>query len=360
VTPFRILWARLRGLAGLGWRDADLDEEIATHLDLLAGQYRRRGLSASAARLAARRDFGGLSQTRESYRAQRAFAWLDAIVRDLRFGVRVLRRNPGLATVVVATLGITIGANAVVFSLVDHLLLRPLPFPAPDRLVTIARHAERGTRTYDGLGHDGATWMFLRDHGPALDVALEAGGTSGVNALVHGNAAYVQQRRVSAGYFRVLGIQPFIGREFTADEDRDGGAPVTILSYRFWNRALGADPSAIGHDILLRGERFTIVGVMPSTLHSIAPTDLWTPLHPSTQGEGAGGNYVLLGRLRPGIGLEAARAQVESVGTAFLQDRFHPPADVRMTMRIVPFQQVVTSDIHDRLVVVWSPPSRSC
>ena len=162
-----------------------------------------------------------------------------------------------------------------------------------------------------------------------------SGSAGGVNLITGDHAAYVQQQRVSAGFFRVLGVPPALGREFTTVEDRVGGSALAVLSHGLWARAFDADVHVIGRQVTLRGEPFTVIGVMPPGFRSNAPADLWTPLRPSTHGEGSGQNYLLVARIKPGLHWADVSGQVESIGTAILQDIFHPPPDLRLTMRLV-------------------------
>ncbi|HEU4620494.1 MAG TPA: ABC transporter permease [Gammaproteobacteria bacterium] len=156
--------------------------------------------------------------------------FLDDFRCDLRYAFRVLRRSPGLAATIVVTLALAIGANTAVFSLADAILVKPLPYPEPERLADVAVEARsvRGEQLLDG--HDGVTWESLRDGATAIDVAVAAGSSGQPVNLAVGNAASsVAQARVGAGYFRVLGVSPAIGREFTSEEDRPGGAAVAVL-----------------------------------------------------------------------------------------------------------------------------------
>ncbi|PYR46438.1 MAG: hypothetical protein DMF89_22020, partial [Acidobacteria bacterium] len=265
----------------------------------------------------------------------------------------LLQKNPGFATVAILILAIAIGANTAVFTLVDHLLLRPLPYAEPDRLATVVRHYARGTTSGEGYAQNGATWFALREGVPGLDWA-STGVAGGVNLVAGNQVAYAQQHKVSAGLFRVLGVPPALGREFTADEDREGGPAVVVLSHRLWVRMFAGDVQIIGRSITLRGEPFTVVGVMPARFHPLTPADLWTALRPSRQGEGNGQNYLFVARLRPGVRWSDASGQVESIGSALLRDMFKPPPDLRLSMHLVPFRDSLTSSIREPLIVLWA------
>jgi len=346
------LLRRLRYLLRRQQFETDLAEEMDFHREMEEEALRGRG-SHGDVRSAARRGLGSLSLAHDQSRDVWLWPWLMAFCRDLRFGGRLLRKNPAFSLTAVATLAVAIGANTAVYTLVDQLLFRPLPFPEPDRLAVLARHYERSGTSGVGYSQNGATWQALRDSVPVLDFAV-AGSAGGATLLAGDRAAYVQQHRVSAGFFRVLGVSPALGREFTAGEDLAGGSQVAVLSHDLWVREFGGDPSAIGNQIVLRGEPFTVVGVMPSGFRSTVPADLWTPLRPTTQGEGAGQNYLVLARLTPDTDWADAAGQVHAVGTAFIRERLRPPADVTLTMGLVPLHEMLTSSAREPLVILWA------
>jgi predicted permease len=328
----------------------ELQFHVARHAERIASD---RGVSQREALRIARLEFGSLEKYKEEARASLGVAVVDAAYGDLRYACRTLAKEKGFTIAAVAILAVTIGANAAVFSVVDRILLRPLPYPRADRLATITRHYERGGAGSDSYSIDGTTWLALREALPDLDIAL-TGSVGGVNLAAGDDIAYVQQQRVSAGFFRVLGMAPALGREFTADEDQTSGPPVAVLSHVLWSRTLGADTNVIGRTITLRGEPFTVVGVMPEGFLSSATADVWTPLRPSTRGEGGGANYQLVSRLAPGARWSDVAQRVETAGAALVRERFHPPADVRMSFRLVPWQQAVTASLRQPLVMLWS------
>ena len=149
---------------------------------------------------------------------------------------------------------------------------------------------------------------------------------------------YIQQQRVSAGYFRVLGIAPRIGREFSREEDVPGGAAVAILSHAFWQRVFHGDPAMLGRTISLRGEEYTVVGIMPRDFRAAAPVDVWTPLRPSRQGEGGGSNYEVIARLQPGVTWAQAGEQLRSLSQALNADPAFPREVKNFEERIIPLQ----------------------
>ena len=273
--------------------------------------------------------------------------------KDFLHALRVLRRNPTATAIIVVTLALCIGANTAIFSVVDATLLRPLAYPEPDRLVQVVTHFSNRGAENDNVGQDGRTWVLVRDHATFLDAAVFSHGSGGVNFSANGTAQYVKQQRVGAGFFRVLGVQPLLGREFLPEEDRRGGPALAVLSYAMWRRAFQQDPSAIGKTLMLRGEPFTIVGVMPENFRSNVPADLWTPLRPSTNGEGGGLNYTVIGRIKAGATWAQADSQIEAVGAPMIRARnYTPSAHVRL--HIVSLQEGQTQNVRTPLLVLWA------
>ena len=270
---------------------------------------------------------------------------------DLRYAVRVLLKTPVFTVTAVTTLALCIGANSAIYTVVDRVLLRPLPYPTPDRLALVARF-------YQGLpGPDvsqaGVTWMALRAGASRIDLAAFSGLGKGINLTTSGQAEVVTQNRVSAGYFRVLGVAPWLGREFTDDEDRANGAAVVVLSHKLWMRLLHGDPGAVGQRVTVRGEPHTVVGVMPASFVDQVPADLWTPLRPSIQGEGAGENYGVVGRLHTGVSWPEANAEVASSAASVVRDRYRQ-SRVPVSLGVIPLQRGLTLDTRQPLFVLWS------
>ncbi|HEX3702464.1 MAG TPA: ABC transporter permease [Vicinamibacterales bacterium] len=282
---------------------------------------------------------------------------LDSLARDVRYAVRVLRKSPLFALTAIATLGLCIGANTAIYTVVDRVLLRPLPYPRPDRLAMVVRHYEGAGTTEDDPGQAGVTWVALQEGAArALDIAATAGGAQGVNFVAGEHAEYVQQQRVSAGYFRVLGIRPEAGREFSAEEDRANGPTAVILSHAFWAHAFQADPAVIGRRLTIRGEAYTAVGIMPASFQPTEPVDLWTPLRPSPVGEGGGENYEIVGRLRDGVGWPEANAAVASSTAQIVRDRYSRDRSgaVDVHLRVVPLQTGQANHVREPLMIVWA------
>jgi predicted permease len=240
---------------------------------------------------------------------------------DFRFALRQLHRSPGFAVAVVLTLALAIGVNTAVFSLLDGFLLRSLPYPHPERIAALVSHQElkgNPAQFEDDDSSDNAAWTAMKQDVPAVTAAIAGqgfGNTQGVNleagAAQGGAARYVHGARVSAHYFEVLGVQPLLGRGFTEDEDRPGAGKAVVLSYGLWHTTFHEDSAILGRSILLKGEPYTVVGVLPRGAQMPNPADLWTPLMPDDpHGVCVGNNCLILMRLKSGASWDQVRAQL--------------------------------------------------
>ena len=336
-------------LWGRGSRVArEIASEMDSHIERCTADLIERGVEAGEARRRARIEFGSTASVAEECREAVGLRWPDEIARDLRYAARVLRKSP---TFTVAAVALCIGANTAIFSVVDAVLLRPLPYPHPERLFSVARH-------FQGKGADGyqtnlwgSAWEAVRDNAAYVDAAVFSEWSMGVNFAAGDRVEYVKQQRVSAGFFRVLGIAPLIGREFSANEDRNGGPAVTVLSYALWKRAFRADPSIVGQTVTLRGEPHTVVGVLPADFQSSTPADLWTPLRASRSGEGEGSNYAIVARLRSGTTWAQANGQIEAIGAPLLRKYGQDPST---RLQLISFQRGLTDDLRQPLLILWA------
>jgi len=316
-------------------RDRNRTDEMQAHLDLYTDELIDRGLSPEDATRQARLRFGNPRVKREDADDAQRLPILDWLARDVRYACRVLRRSPAFASTAILTLAIVIGANTAVLSLADRLLLRPPPYPHADELAVGEwhRHWPKGDSADTSL--DGAMWQALKDQVPSVEAALYSSGLGrGVNLVIGGTATIVRQQRVSSGFFRVLRIEPLLGREFLPEEDRAGGRAVVILGYELWQRAYQGNPGILGQTITLKGEPYEVIGVMPAAFRSLADAEVWTPLRPSTSGEGGGTNFGNVLRRRPG----ASWARVTAEMSGFSREIFRsvglrPEATYWMTVR---------------------------
>ncbi len=353
---------RWRLFASRTARDRERTEELEAHLALLVDDYVARGLAPDEARRRARLTLGNPRATREEIDDMDRLPLLDPLVRDLRYAWRTLRRAPAFTATVIVTLALVIGGNTAVASLADSLLLTPLPYPRPDRLgvvVTNVRGASGGASTDDS--QDGASWETLRDQAKSVDVAMYAGSFGGgVNMVMDGTAVAVSQSRVGAGFFHVIGVAPFAGREFTREEDVPAGPAVAVISYRLWQRDLGGDPAVLGKTMLLRGEPYTVVGVMPERFEAPGLTmatsdgvvDVWTPARPSRTGEGVGTNYGVIARVKAGRSWHEANAELAALGRASFGARGRLTNGRDAWWTLVPMQEAITADVREPIAIL--------
>ena len=250
----RRLLARLANLFGGHRAERELTREIESHLAMLADDFERRGLTPHDARLAARRAYGGVERAKELHREARSFLWIEQWLKDVRYGVRGLLRTPGFTAVAVVTLALGIGANTAVFSVVNAVLLRPLAYQDPDRLVTLL---------HDGNGPVAvANYIDWRDQSRSFDT-MAAAEYWGVNLTGGDQPEHAVGLQVTQNLLPMLGIQPLLGRLFAEGVDRKGAEHEVILSHRLWRRRYSQDAGILGKPVLLNGEAYTVVGVMP-------------------------------------------------------------------------------------------------
>lgn len=274
------------------------------------------------------------------------------LVDDLKFGWRQLIKSPGFSFTAILTLGLAIGANTAVFSLVDAVMLRPLPYPQPDRLALLSLQISRnGARLGENTSHTGAVWEAVRDQVKGVDAAVFSGLSARINLVAANQALPVFPQRVSAGYFRVLGVPPLIGREFSLEEDRVGGPSVTVLSDRLWRSAFGGNTGIVGQTVLLKGEPHTVVGVMPPSFRSNSEADLWTPIRPSRSGEGSGQNYGIVARLRDDVSWVQAAGEVAAAADPALQRRSTTDG-VTASHSLMSLQESLTAEVRTPLLLL--------
>jgi putative ABC transport system permease protein len=266
---------------------------------------------------------------------------------DLRYGVRMLMKNPVFTVIAVLTLALGIGANAAIFSVVNAVLLRPLPYPEAERLVWIGQ-------VYNGNQQAAGEpkFLFWHEHSQLFEsmTATSGFGSAGGNLAGGSEAEYVDGLRVSHDFFRVFGVEPALGRAFTEAEDLPGGERVAILSDALWHRSFGADTSVIGRSVRLNDESITIIGVMPPKFYSDSGADLFVPMRAKpTANHDA--NATVIGRLKPGVTIEQARAEIQQVGEQYRA--VYPKAMAENeTVNLHPYQELFTSDVEKLLWIL--------
>ncbi|HEV2326312.1 MAG TPA: ADOP family duplicated permease [Terracidiphilus sp.] len=272
---------------------------------------------------------------------------MTAFRHNLRFAFRQLARSRGFSLAVIVTLALAIGANTAIISIVNALMLKSLPYPQPDRMETIFRRTE-GPHSEDALhAINGRQYQELQDNVPALISAI-SGASPGVNLQAGDRIAYVRDGRVSQHYFDVLGIHPATGRNFTAAEDQPHGPNVAILSYDLWRNIFQSDSSIVGQAIHLKGQLYTVIGILPQGAITPLNADLYTPLQPTTTGEGGGSNYQVITRLRPDATWQQAEAQINRAWAADAVQLAAQNHATRVSFHPVPLQQGQTAGLRPK------------
>ncbi len=340
----RRLLARLGLLRRVNRLDTEMDEEMVFHIGRLADDLMRQGMAPDEARREARLRFGSIERAKERTREEHGLGLFDEVARNVRFTLRGMVRSPLFSITSILTLALCIGAGAAVFSVVDAVLWRPLPYPHPEDLAVAILYNPAHGRPPGGAV-DGRAWERIRDEGAPFQRAVYSDWIRGVNLSTSSAAAFVQQQRVGAGYFATLGVLPELGRGFRPAEAVPGGPAVAILGYRLWARTFDGDPHIVGHVIQLKGEPYTVVGVMPEGFPSEA--DVWTPLQASTRGEGGGANYEVLIRIPGGMTFQEADARFASI---------QPPERTQgapsRRFGLVPLDRTLTAGLEQSMVVL--------
>ena len=338
----RTFISRLKALVSKRKLDAELDEELLAHIDLAIEENLRGGMSPCDARTAALRAFGGVTQTRENYRMERRLPFVEASVRDIRYALRQLRKSPGFTLTAVLTLTVGIGGVAAVYSVLEAVLLRPLPFHQPERLVRL---------------HEGVEHQFEPAGVPAPDVISFARDNKSFVALAGfdpksyevsgaGKSFAAKAERITASLLPMLGVQPLLGRAFTEQED-EKGAPVALISYTVWLERFQSNPEVLGATIDLDRRPYTIIGVMPRNFEfpldagKLSHRDLWVPMSftpDEKQDETDNFHYGAIGRLKPGVSLFEAQQDVGRM-VAAIEAQIPPQDGIHLTSSVQSLQE---------------------
>jgi predicted permease len=309
------MWRRLVSWIKRERLESDLDDELRFHLEMRALDNMTSGMSDDEARHAARRAFGNLTLVREETRAMWGFTWLERLGQDVRYGLRVLTKSRGFTAVAVVALALGIGANTAIFSVVNTVLLRPLPYRDPDRLVWITQFIPTQGNT---LVFDSDYFAWLRQN-QVFD-GMAAYRRPDFTLTGAGDPERLEAARVTASFFPLLGVAPMLGRSFLVEEDRPGCPPVCVLSHELWQRHFAADPSMVGRSITLDGQPYTVLGVMPPRFEFVSnfKPALYVPFDlRETAGVAPGELHMfpwVIARLKPGITIERAQSDLAVIG----------------------------------------------
>ena len=350
-----ILKARFRSLFRRQQLENDLAREMRFHLERQIAEHIAAGLQPNEARLAALRSMGGLTQIEEECRDMRRTSFVEETLRDLRQGLRTLLSNPGFSLVIILTMALSIGANTAIFSVIDGVLLRPLPYPQPDRLVrlflTVPDYPKFPINPFDF--HD------YRERAHSFD-SLAAYTHNDVELSGDGPPQRLSAFLVTSGFFRVLGVTPFIGSEFSAKDELAGPDEKVILSNRVWRSQFAARPNIIGQKVVISGIPLTIVGVLPPRVdhpgnmyHAVAygdTVDIWMPFKFDGNPANRGSHYLdCIGRLKAGVSLERAQAEMNGIMAALGKEH---EGDRNWKVMVVPLKQEITGHSRRLLLVL--------
>ena len=307
----KVRWmiARLLALFRKQALDRELDDEVSAYLELAERDAIAAGLTPQSARRAARLDFGGIEQMKETHRDERGVPWIENLVRDFRHGLSSLGRNPGFGVIAVGLLALGVGATTAVFTLVDAVLLRPLPFPEPERIVRVWETPPNSLPNVT----TSLTFLDWKRQGDLFE-ALSAVSRSRAAMTIDGDPVRVRGMRVSADYFKVFGVAPEIGRSFAPGEDQPGSPPLVVLSHRFWQTRWGGDPSILERELRLDGKPYKVIGVLPAGPFDRDEAEFWTPLVFAPEQLNRDQHWLrVIGRLRRGVSLAQAQAGMTAV-----------------------------------------------
>jgi putative ABC transport system permease protein len=331
-------------------READLDRELRSHLELEAQEQQENGALLSEARWAARRTLGNWTRTKEATREMWKYASLERVIRDLRYGARLFRRSPDFSIVAILTLALGIGANTAIFSVVNAVLLKPLPYSEPDRLV----HIWEGKVDEAGLKNVVEPFNFLdwRDRNRSFDqmVAINGGVTLNVTGI--GEPEALPGMMVTSQFFDILGVPPLIGRGFIPEEGNPGRDGAVVLSYSYWQRQFGGDPGVLGRKLVVNRTPSVVVGVMPREFTFLgAKAELWTPLPIARTKFWQGGRFLtVVARLKRGVTI--AKAQEDMTGISRQLEQERPFTNKNWTAEIFPLAEDSTERVRLPLLVL--------
>jgi putative ABC transport system permease protein len=344
---FREFGRRLLTLFHRGQFDADLEEEMRLHRELRAQEKVAKGLSPEEAHYAVSRRFGNALVLREESRDMWGWNGLENSAQDVRYGLRQLRRNPGFTAVAVLTLALGIGANTAIFSVVNAVLLEPLPFHEPSRLVEL-HVTESAPGKYPLTGPDYLEWQAQNR---TLAATSLYAWPSLENLSLTGEVVPAAVGSVQANFFTTVGVQPLLGRTFAKGEDVAGSNRVAVLSYSIWQQ-LGGQHDMIGKNLELSGQSFTVIGVMPRWFTLGYGFDVWTPLDMSAKNLGAHGSHrwLAFARLKPGV--TAAQAAVDLTGIEERLGKLYPDNDAGVKAVVTPLQEDLRSGSRGQLLIL--------
>ena len=355
---------RLAGLKLFPAREAEIVDELAQHLDDRYQQSLRGGATEEEAYQVARRELAASDVLAQELRrverlvnqdpvvpgAQRSKNMGEDLWQDLRYGLRMIVKNPAFTAIAVIALALGIGANSAIFSVVNTVLLQPLPYKDPDRLMMVWE--DRAARGFPRDTPAAANYIDWRDQNQVFE-GMAAMANESFNLTGTGDPERIDGRRVSASLFPLLGVEPFLGRAFAPEEDQPGGNKVVILSHALWKRRFNTDANIVGKAFTFNGESVQVVGVMPAHFQFPTPEDeLWVPIAFTNEQAASRGRHYLqvIGRLKPGVNLQQARAEMNTIAARLTQQ--YPNTNTQLGVAVVPLHEQLVGDIKPALLVL--------
>jgi predicted permease len=348
------LLLRIRSLFHRDDVDREMEQELSFHMEQQIATHIAAGMLPEEARYAAMREFGGVEQIREQCRDTRKVNWVQDFLQDIRYGSRMLRKSPGFTAVAVLTLALGIGANTALFSVVNGVLLNPLPYPHPEQLVTL--HESKPNFNTGSISYPNFLDWRKENH-TLSSMAVSRSYSFSLTNL--GEAEQIQGQFVTPDFFPILGVKLVTGRSFVASDDQVGAAPVALISAGFWKRKLSGAPDVVGKSLTLDGKEYTVIGVVPSDfdlkIDSFSSSDVYAPVVQWNNNllfdRGAGLGFHGIGRLKPETSLGQARADFAGV-TKNLAAAY-PELNKGIGAALIPFKQRMLGDVKPILLVLF-------
>jgi len=344
------LWAQIRSWAsamrGRARMEREMDAELRFHMQAYAEDLMRGGMAREEAMRRARLEFGGIERAKEECRDARGVNFLDSLLQDIRYGLRMLRKNPGFTAVAVLTLALGIGANTAIFSAFNTLLLRPLPVKDADRLMFIVSLREG----FDPFGTSLLEYTAYRDRCHSF-ASTGLAQERAFSLVGQGEPERIVGAAIQADYLRTLGVQPIVGRNFSPEENAPGGPAVALIGYGLWRRRFAGDPSLIGKALNLDGRSTTIIGILPPELDLPYGTEIWVPLQIDIEAapltERAANAYDMVARLKPGATLQQTDSDLKAIARDLEEE--YPQARRGWGVKLVTLRQDLLNDISGQL-----------
>jgi putative ABC transport system permease protein len=355
IRWFKIFSARLRAVLGREAVIHDIDEELRLHIEMETEANIERGMSPAEARWVALRSFGNLCSVRDRAYEVRGGGMIETLFQDLRYGARALAQHKGFTLVAVLTLALGIGANTAIFSVVNELLLRPLPFPDAERLVMLWEVAPEGRHQNTTSRANFQSW---RDQSKSFE-GMAAFSDQRLNLTGAGDPEEVSVQLATLELFQVLGVEPILGRVIMEDDGRSGTPEVAVLSYALWQRRFGGDPHVVDKPITLNGTPYTVVGVMPAGFQwhirqrsgTGRPAEIWTVLDmPNELGAARGRFLSVVARLKRGVSFEQAEAEMKTIAARLEQDA--PQFNKGYSAEVIPLREQFVGNVRPALWIL--------